>query len=299
VLKTGQAQRLYATLAYNLPLWTAVTAYLIGDVVLNGTKIYKRNANGTSGATFDVTEQAAWTIIGGGTANIQAWSAATIYKTGDMVIIPSTGSIAKSLSDRTSGASYDATEAANWSCIASILDTWTTATVFTVGDQVIFNNRIYQTTTAHLSSDFLTDDANWQISTKAMNAWVALTGYKAGDVTYNAGSLYVRIADGTSGATFDATEATAWTKLGSSVYSAPFNNTTDWGTASGGYYTITKLAAVHLLGTSINHVSIYELSGTDYILLNVDRVLVNASGDVSISVPDGPDGRFAGKVVIS
>lgn len=80
-------------------------------------------------------------------------------------------------------------------------------------------------------------------------------------------------------------------------YNATFNATSDWGSASGGFYTITVLQTTHLVGTS-PAVSLFELDSGDHVLVNVDEVRVNTSGDVSFRVPETPDLRFAGKVII-
>ena len=59
-----------------------------------------------------------------------------------------------------------------------------------------------------------------------------------------------------------------------SRYESSFNNTTDWGSPSGGYYTITITAAAH--GKGLSPVSfLYEASGADYLEVNVDEVKIN------------------------
>lgn len=82
-----------------------------------------------------------------------------------------------------------------------------------------------------------------------------------------------------------------------SRYTTTHDATTDWGAAAGGYYTITITAATHGRGTSPN-TEFYETDGTDQIAVMPDRVLVAANGDVSFRVPEDPDLRYAGKVVI-
>jgi hypothetical protein len=80
-------------------------------------------------------------------------------------------------------------------------------------------------------------------------------------------------------------------------YIHSFNATTNWGTASGGYYTITVPASTHNLGA--NPVStIYELSGTDYIQVMADKTITATNGNVSIRVPETPNLRFAGQIII-
>ena len=86
---------------------------------------------------------------------------------------------------------------------------------------------------------------------------------------------------------------------GFAPYSQTFNATTDWGTAAGGLYTITIAASVHGKGTSINGVQVFEDDGTSYVETSTDVLKWNKStGQVSISVSETPNGRFAGSVVI-
>jgi hypothetical protein len=76
-----------------------------------------------------------------------------------------------------------------------------------------------------------------------------------------------------------------------------FNATTDWGTAAGGYYTISVLASAHLQGVCCEAVFYRDNSGT-FVHVMVDQHTVNASGDVAFRVPALPDLRFAGKAII-
>jgi hypothetical protein len=70
-----------------------------------------------------------------------------------------------------------------------------------------------------------------------------------------------------------------------------------WGTAGGGYYSITIEATIHGSGTSPK-VQVFETSGSDYIEIFPDQVKVLANGDVTVRVAETPDCRFVGKVVI-
>lgn len=81
------------------------------------------------------------------------------------------------------------------------------------------------------------------------------------------------------------------------AYSDNFNNTTDWSGPSGGYYTISYTEATHNKGL-VPAVQIFEQDGANYNLVDVDRVQVNASGDVEIRVLEVPDLRFNGKILI-
>lgn len=79
-------------------------------------------------------------------------------------------------------------------------------------------------------------------------------------------------------------------------FESTFNGTTDWGTASAGFYTITITAGTHGRGT-MPQVMVQKLTGSDYYTVFVDRCLVLANGNTSIRVPDDPDSRFAGRLL--
>ncbi|MDD4924285.1 MAG: hypothetical protein PHF74_05570 [Dehalococcoidales bacterium] len=77
--------------------------------------------------------------------------------------------------------------------------------------------------------------------------------------------------------------------------STTFNATTDWGTASGGYYTITF---EHNLDLSHTAIAVLDTTtGEDAI--TVDRARVVDNNSVSIRVLSSPDLRFAGKIIVS
>ena len=80
-------------------------------------------------------------------------------------------------------------------------------------------------------------------------------------------------------------------------YALTFNATTDWGSVSGGYYTITVTAGTHALGTS-PIIEIFELELGNYNSVMPDQISVTPGGDVSFRVPSAPDLRFAGKIII-
>lgn len=79
-------------------------------------------------------------------------------------------------------------------------------------------------------------------------------------------------------------------------YTQLFTNAT-WGSPSGGYYTITVTQATHGK-TDTPEVSVYEQDGLEFVKVQVQDLRINASGDVSISVPETPDLRFNGLILI-
>lgn len=82
-------------------------------------------------------------------------------------------------------------------------------------------------------------------------------------------------------------------------YSQAFDATTDWGSPSGGKYSITVTAATHGVGVNPN-VAILELvSPGVYEQVFVDTVVISSTGVITISVLEVPDLRFEGKLIIS
>jgi hypothetical protein len=79
-------------------------------------------------------------------------------------------------------------------------------------------------------------------------------------------------------------------------YVAPFNATTAWGSASAGYYTFAVTAATHLMG--VNPVVMTFSGAGPFQQVQADQCLSAANGDVSVKVPDDPDCRFAGQLII-
>lgn len=75
----------------------------------------------------------------------------------------------------------------------------------------------------------------------------------------------------------------------------PFNNTTDWGTASGGYYTFT---GTHSLNSNNYSVEIWDDSSVPSKKVMVDDVLQSTLNTVSIKVLSSPDYRFTGRIIV-
>jgi hypothetical protein len=81
-------------------------------------------------------------------------------------------------------------------------------------------------------------------------------------------------------------------------YFAIFNSTTDWTGPSGGFYELSIAQLSHTRGVN-PQIQIYELVSGDYVLVNVDQVIVDdITGDVILKVPSSPDLRFNGKVIL-
>lgn len=80
-------------------------------------------------------------------------------------------------------------------------------------------------------------------------------------------------------------------------YSQDFNATTDWGSPSAGAYTLTVLGSAHTRGVNPTAM-VFETNSTIESKVELDMSFDNTTGDVSLVVPQVPDCRFAGRVLI-
>ena len=104
-------------------------------------------------------------------------------------------------------------------------------------------------------------------------------------------------AAGNAGDVLTSSGAGAAPVWGKSKHVETFDATTSWGTAAGGVYTITIAAATHGI-TAPTSVQLWELSGADYVQVNVDTVTIKANDDIEFIVDEALDERFEGRVVI-
>lgn len=81
-------------------------------------------------------------------------------------------------------------------------------------------------------------------------------------------------------------------------FSITFNETTSWGSPNLGVYTITVLAATHNKG-QVPQVVVYEtVSPGVHQEVTVNSIIIDNTGNISITVLESPDLRFAGKITI-
>jgi len=114
------------------------------------------------------------------------------------------------------------------------------------------------------------------------------------------GDVYISTSTGKIYVKSDSGLSTSWdqtTTVADLAFVDIFDNTADWGTAAGGYYTITITQATHQKGTN-PIVQVFETNGSSDELINTDLISVNTDGDVSFRVNETPNLRFSGKVVI-
>lgn len=193
--------------------WTANTAYSANDVVYQGTNFYKRIASGTSGATFDAAEEALWNVMGT-TGSIATWATANYYEIGE--VVTNNGTIYRTTTPHTAGATFDLTEATNFAVIGNYTNTsvWTASTYYPIGKIVTQGlGRVLASNTAHTSSATfdLTEANKWDVIKQAdVNPWAANSIYYASEVATYKNGLIKSSANQLTTATFDATESVNW-----------------------------------------------------------------------------------------
>lgn len=156
----------------------------------------------------------AWVEFSAG-SGIGDWTANTAYTVDDIVINSSKLYICTTA--HTSGASFDATEQANWSEIGSGgagITLWVTSTSYNIGDIVYYANSLYRCNTAHTSGTFSTDSAKWDLMFADLKTWDDSTYYSAGTIVINNNKIYACTTAHTSGLTFDSIEEANWQMLG-------------------------------------------------------------------------------------
>jgi len=264
--------------------------------------IYERTTSGTTLTTF-VLDVANWTRIAELNDYVDDWAATTLYKIGQVVIAPD-GSLIKAVADFTSSATFDATEAADWTLLGHVdIRAFTGSAYYFAGSRATESGRVMVHGAGAIAAATFTvaEAANWTYeSQNTISAFAATTVVMANEIIVDNTTLWQRIATGTTGAAFDATEKAFWTQLtATSVFESTIADaTTAWGTAASGLYTITITAATHSI-TAPKTVHVYEKVGTDYELVQVDHQRILSNGDIAISVSEVPDGRFIGRVEIS
>lgn len=80
-------------------------------------------------------------------------------------------------------------------------------------------------------------------------------------------------------------------------YVHSFNNTTDWGSPSGGLYTLTLAFGTHGKGAN-PIVQVLMDNGTNFESILIPFELT-VQGSVVLQVSETPDNRFTGKLLIS
>ena len=102
---------------------------------------------------------------------------------------------------------------------------------------------------------------------------------------------------GTAAGVWHVTSLEDSTVTVASRYTEDFDATTDWGSPSAGVYTFTVLGSAHTRGLNPS-VMVFETASTVESKVDLDISYDNTTGDISLVVPQTPDCRFAGRILV-
>lgn len=205
-----------------IPSWETGVTYAIGESVVEGGSLYRRNAPGLSRGTFDATEEAEWDNLSDRTYLLNQWVADTEYQGGEL-IVGANDELYRRNATSVSAATWVLDEA-NWTEVSASADMivldWATNTDYADHELIIRVNRLYRrkaATAGNSGADWATDETNWdEISEQArilVPDFIGDTAYETNELMIESGRLYRRNLAGDSGAAFDATEQLEWTEV--------------------------------------------------------------------------------------
>jgi hypothetical protein len=182
------------------------------------------------------------------------------------------------------------------------------ATTITGAEQLELHSHYWQRVTAASTQDVILPDATtlpngWSVVVEAKTSNINVKTYDAvtpvlrKTVTPDRAYEFTLVDNGTAAGVWYVNFLEEADTLATARFTATFDASTDWGAASGGYYTQVITQATHTRGTS-PQVDVFEESGSDFVKVDLDELKVLANGDVELRVPEDPDCRFAGKVVM-
>lgn len=166
----------------------------------------------------------------------------------------------------------------------------------------------YQDITATGNQDVTLPDA-----TTLLNGWsVIIKAETGGELTVKdggatpstlqvvtAGSIafeFTLIDNGSDNGTWMITSLENSGTVVANRYVKPHNSTTDWGSPSAGYYTISTTEATHGRGTTPS-ITFYKDVGSGVLNQVLVKSVLQTNGDSTFLVPEDPNGRYAGKAV--
>jgi len=214
-------------LQYRTGTWTGSTYYAEGDIVRYGGRLYIAIDGHLSSAGFDTDWDAGtkWQLFVDGIEwKTSSWTAATLYKEGDLVRYGGRTYIC--INGNTASSNFEADfNAASWQLFADGSQwkgTWGVSTLYKVGDVVSYGGKTYQCIDQHTSNNsavggFYTDlgTTQWQLYADGTQykagGWTASTYYKVGDITRYGGKTFICLTGHTADASFQVDlAATRW-----------------------------------------------------------------------------------------
>lgn len=194
--------------------WATGEYYVAGTLVAYNNIIYKCTTTHTSSATFEA-DIANWTLYHN---IITTWATSKAYFAGQIVIYSGTENDFRLYRCNTTHVSDTfANDIAKWDVIDSSLALWKSATIYKVGDIVLYNNQPFRCILNHTSDNSsIFEDITDSVATNCWDyignknpfvfPWDSSVTYSVNQlVTYN-GTLYKCNELHTSGVSFDPTK---------------------------------------------------------------------------------------------
>ena len=208
-------------------------------MVVESGQFYRSLSTRTSGAAWDLAEQAEWEALADPSITLfPDWQATTFYRE-DQVVVVSAVSY-RSLSDRVSGTIFNDIERAEWELLSdpgtlvTLIPDWTSGTPYLTDQVVIESSTLYRSLSDRTSGGNFdpAEQANWEeigggISAVVVPDWAADTDYLENELTVQSDLLYRSDSTRTSGPVWDPTEEAEWTLIGAAEAVIP-----DWQAAT-------------------------------------------------------------------
>ena len=185
--------------------WTATTLYKEGDLVRHGGRVYVCVNGHTSSSSFKTDFDASqWQLFVDGVQwKTSPWTAATLYKVGDVVRV--SGKTYICVNEHTSNATqrggfYTDLNIAVWQLYTDgnqYRGVWDTTEYYWLGDVIRYGAKTYVCVSGHeASADFYVDfdGSKWQLHTDGqqwVSEWSNGAYYKEGDIVRHGGNTYI------------------------------------------------------------------------------------------------------------
>lgn len=210
----GDWELVPAGIAHMLELktWAMGTVYPSGALIFHSGSIFRANlTRPASVVSFDATEQANWTEVSGSGGGLLLYVQTDAYDLNDVVIkdnmiymananIPANTPFAEGNTGTT------------WRELSRsrMRGTFSATSAYFANDVVAYNDSLWIATAKTAPGAFI--QANWsEIFTGfRYRAWQPATAYQEGQVVEADGVAHVRVSNGSSGATWNATEQANW-----------------------------------------------------------------------------------------
>ena len=201
-------------------VYSAATAYKVGDGIAYGGKVYIAIADGSANTPPNATY---WSQFADGIQYEASYSDATAYQRNDVVTYGGSAYIAK-----IDGTGNNPINATYWDKLVdgiSFAGAWSSATAYAVGRIVSFGANTFKATTNSTNQvptlvNGALNSAYWEIFTEGFRtkgAWTTTTEYFINDIVIRGGTTYVCISRHTSGTFATDLSTTKWARFTSGI----------------------------------------------------------------------------------